>query len=122
MLADLNALRDAARKTIETPCGDWIIRRLRAGDWMEILGALPIVPDGDEKVVAKEAAAARKALDVADRLLIAGVIEPALDAESVRVVPSETTRVLVDAIYEFGEFRPFEPRKDEDAPKDDGTS
>lgn len=122
MKADLTKLREAARKTVETPSGDFVVRRLRAGDWLDVVGALPIVPDDGDKSERRDAEAARRALDVGDRLLIAGVVDPALDAETVRVIPRETARVLADAIAEFSEFRPFARPPDEGVPRDGATS
>ena len=121
MRADLGKLRESARKTIETPDGEFVVRRLRAGDWLEVLDALPVVPDAEDKGTTRESAAVRKALDVADKLLIAGVVEPALDADSVRVIPQETARILADAIAEFSEFRPFGRPAEREGPRDGAT-
>jgi hypothetical protein len=128
---EIARIKERNRKTIETPDGSFIIRKLNLATLIDVFGGLPAMTEKKKDDLAKLdtaqlLSAAGKSLPIIRALLEEGVVEPRISYEqdtdpnkmilNIHDISEETFNILIEGLSLFWEegARPFrgESKKD----------
>lgn len=97
----IDALREAGERDVEVNGRKYRVRRVSPFKMLSILHVLPVAPDPDPKAKPK-GGKAPESIELGPQhvpqLLIAGIVEPAIDEETVHLIPQEDIAELIAAI------------------------